>query len=91
MRLDMDGNLYVAAGIMTPRGPHESSEVPPGIYVISPTGELLGRLPVPEDVLTNLAFGGPDGKTLYITAGKTLFTARGSVPGQVSYPTWETS
>ena len=89
MRLDVDGNLYVAAGIMTPRGPHESAEVPPGIYVINPNGDLLGRLPVPEDVLTNLAFGGPDGKTLYITAGKTLFTARTSIPGQVSYPKWD--
>ena len=91
MRLDVEGNLYVAAGIMTPRGPHESSEVPPGIYVISPTGELLGRLPIAEDVLTNLAFGGPDGRTLYITAGKTLFTARSSVAGQVSFPRWDDS
>ena len=91
MRLDVDGNLYVAAGIMTPRGPHESAEVPPGIYVINPNGDLLGRLPVPEDVLTNLAFGGPDGKTLYIPAGKTLFTARTSLPGQVSYPKWDAS
>ena len=89
MRLDIDGNLYVAAGIMTPRGPHESAEVPPGIYVISPAGELLGRLPVPEDVLTNLAFGGPDGRTLYITAGKTLFTARSAVAGQVAFPKWD--
>ncbi len=91
MRLDMDGNLYVAAGIMTPRGPHESNEVPPGIYVISPEGVLLGRLPIPEDVLTNLAFGGPDGRTLYITAGKTLFTARTQVPGQVAFPDWQAS
>ena len=91
MRLDMEGNLYVAAGIMTPRGPHESSEVPPGIYVISPAGQLLGRLPIAEDVLTNLAFGGPDGRTLYITAGKTLFAARGPVPGQVASPKWDAS
>ena len=88
MRIDMEGNLYVAAGIMTPRGPHESSEVPPGIYVIRPDGQLLGRLPIAEDVLTNLAFGGPDGRTLYITAGKTLLTARSAVPGQVSFPQW---
>jgi gluconolactonase len=88
MRIDMEGNLYVAAGIMTPRGPHESSQVPPGIYVIRPDGQLLGRLPIAEDVLTNLAFGGPDGRTLYITAGKTLFTARSAVPGQVSFPQW---
>jgi gluconolactonase len=88
MRIDMQGNLYVAAGIAAPRGVHESDEVPPGIYVISPQGELKSRIPIPEDVLTNLAWGGPDGRTLYITAGKTLFTARADVPGQVSFPTW---
>ena len=91
MRMDIEENLYVAAGIMSPRGPHESSEVPPGIYVISPAGVLKARLPIPEDVLTNLAFGGPDGRTLYITAGKTLFTARSAIPGQVAFPRWEQS
>lgn len=88
MRLDMEGNLYVAAGIMLPRGPHETADVPPGIYVITPAGELRARLPIPEDVLTNLAFGGPDGRTLYVTAGKSLFTVRVPVPGQVAYPRW---
>lgn len=88
MRLDADGNLWVAAGIMTPRGPHETNLVPPGIYHISPQGKLLGRIPIAEDVLTNLAFGGPDGRTLYITAGKTLYTLRAPVAGQVAFPKW---
>jgi gluconolactonase len=91
MRLDMEGNLYVAAGIMTPRHSNETADVPPGIYVITPAGKLLHRIPIPEDVLTNLAFGGPDGRTLYITAGKTLFTTRVAVPGQVAYPKWRQS
>lgn len=88
MRLDVEGNLYVAAGISSPRGPHETSDVPPGVYVISPDGVMLGRIPVPEDVITNLAFGGTDGRTLYITAGKTLFMTRVAIPGQVAYPKW---
>lgn len=88
MRLDVAGNLYVAAGIHRPRHAHETADVPPGIYKISPSGQLLGRIPIEEDVLTNLAFGGPDGRTLYITAGKTLFTARVDVPGQVAFPQW---
>jgi gluconolactonase len=88
MRLDMAGNLYIAAGIMTPRGPHETADVPPGIYVVSPTGELKSRIPIREDVLTNLAFGGADGRTIYITAGKTLFKTRVAIPGQVAYPVW---
>lgn len=88
MRLDVDGRLYVAAGVSTPRGPHESDAVPPGVYVISPDGELLGRIPVGEDLITNCAFGGPDGRTLYITAGKTLYQARVAAAGQVAFPAW---
>jgi UDPglucose 6-dehydrogenase len=88
MRLDMEGNLYVAAGILVPRHAHETADVPPGVYVITPEGELLGRIPITEDVITNLAFGGPDGRTLYITGGKTIWTCRVRVPGQVAYPKW---
>ena len=89
MRLDMEGNLYVAAGIMVVRGEHETADVPTGIYIISPQGELKRRIPIHEDVLTNLAFGGRDGRTVYITAGKSLFTTRVDVPGQVAYPEWQ--
>ncbi len=83
MAIDVRGNLYVAAGITRPRGRHETSEVPPGIYVISPGGELAGRIPIPEDVLTNVTFGGDDLKTLYVTAGKTLFSLPVSIAGYV--------
>ena len=89
MRLDVEGRLYVAAGVRTPRGPHETAGVPPGVYVISPDGELLGRIPVHEDLITNCAFGGVDGRTLYITAGKTLYQARVAAAGQVAFPGWK--
>jgi gluconolactonase len=88
MRLDQEGNLYVAAGILVSRRPWETTDVAPGIYVMTPEGTLLGRIPIYEDTITNLAFGGPDGRTLYITAGKTLFTTRVAVPGQVAFPRW---
>lgn len=83
MAVDRNGNLYVAAGISRPRGPHETSDVPPGVYVISPRGMLLGRIPIPEDVITNVTFGGSDLRTLFVTAGKTLFSLRLDVPGWV--------
>jgi gluconolactonase len=86
MRLDSQGNLWVAAGIATPRGPGETTDVPPGVYVISPQGKLLGRVPIPEDLITNLAFGGPDRKTLYVTAGKTVYKVPVSVAGYALYP-----
>jgi gluconolactonase len=83
MAVDQEGVLYVAAGIARPRGPHETTDVPPGIYLIAPSGKLLGRIPVVEDVLTNVTFGGDDLRTLYVTAGKTLFSVRVAVPGFV--------
>ena len=83
MTVAQDGTLLIAAGISRPRGPHEARDVPPGIWLISPAGELLGRIPVVEDVLTNVTFGGNDLRTLYIAAGKTLFTLRINLPGWV--------
>lgn len=86
MRLDTQGNLWVAAGIAAPRTANESGDVPTGVYVISSGGELLGRIPIAEDVITNLAFGGPDKKTLYVTAGKSLFKIQTAVAGYSLYP-----
>lgn len=88
MAVDQQGNLYIAAGLHQPRGPHETAEVPAGIYVITaPTkpngGKLAGRIPIPEDVLTNVTFGGDDLRTLYITAGRTLYSVRTAIPGFV--------
>lgn len=83
MAVDQAGNLYIAAGILRPRGPHESTEISPAVYIVTPGGELIGKIPVPEDVLTNCTFGGVDLKTLYITAGKTLFQVQVETPGWV--------
>lgn len=93
MAVDQAGNLYIAAGLHHSRGPHETEEVPAGIYVITsperPAGEkpaggkLAGCIPIPEDVLTNVTFGGDDLKTLYITAGRTLYSIRTAIPGFV--------
>ena len=47
-----------------------------------PQGKLLKFIPIPEDSVSNNAFGGSDMKTLYITAGKTLFyKVRTEIPG----------
>jgi gluconolactonase len=86
MRLDREGNLWVAAGVMKARNPHETTDVKTGVYVISPAGQLLGRIPIPEDVITNLAFAGPEMKTLYVTAGKTIFRIETSVSGYAIFP-----
>jgi len=81
MRLDTRGNLWVAAGIAIPRTGGEDASVPPGVYIITPEGKLVGRIPIPEDVITNLAFGGPQRTILYVTAGKSIFTMPLTVAG----------
>jgi gluconolactonase len=86
LRLDERGNLWVAAGILLPRNPGETADVPPGVYVITPKGELLGRIPIPEDLCTNLAFGGPNRKTLVVTAGKSIYRVPLAVSGYALYP-----
>src|ERR671924_1619775 len=53
IKVDPEGNLYVCG--------------PGGIWVLSPAGEQLGLLRLPE-APHNLAWGDEDGRTLYITA-----------------------
>jgi gluconolactonase len=86
LRLDERGNLWVAAGINFPRHAGETADVPAGVYVISAAGELLGCIPIPEDICTNLAFGGPDRKMLHVTSGKTIFKVPTAVAGYALYP-----
>jgi len=81
MCVDSQGTLYIAAGVSRPRSANETADVPPGVYVVRPDGKVLGRIPVFEDVITNCTWGSPDLKTLYITAGKTLYQVRVQVPG----------
>jgi len=42
-----------------------------GITVVSPKGELVDFVPMPDNYTTNIAFGGPDLRTAYITLSQT--------------------
>jgi gluconolactonase len=81
MSIDTQGNLYASAGMNQLRGTSETLDTKTGVYVISPQGKLLKFIPIPEDFITNNAFGGPDMKTLYVTAGKTLYKIRTEIAG----------
>lgn len=81
MAIDEQGNIYAAAGLHRRRGTPETLDTKCGVHVISPQGKLLRHISIPEDTITNTAFGGPDHKTLYITAGKTLFHLKTEIPG----------
>jgi gluconolactonase len=58
MRADTEGRLYVAG--------------PDGVYVYAPDGTPLGKLLVPE-MVTNVCFGGPGRRRLFITACTSLY------------------
>jgi gluconolactonase len=83
IKLDAAGRLFVAAGLNRPNPPYETQEKPTaGIYVFSATGQLLESIPIPRDECTNCGFGGDDLKTLFVTAGGTLWSVRLNEPGQ---------
>jgi len=87
MAMDQKGRLFVTAGFNVPKPPVETSKkYKAGVYVISPEGELLGFIPVLEDMCTNCTFGDADLKTLYITAGHKLWSVRLDTPGHLAWP-----
>ena len=68
MKVDVLGNLY-----STGMG---------GVWVLSPAGKRLGKIPAPEGMrFSNLAFGDQDSKTLYVVSPKTLWRIRLKVAG----------
>jgi len=81
MSIDTQGNLYASAGLHRRRGTSETLDTPCGVHVISPQGKRIKFIPVPEDTITNNAFGGPEMKTLYVTAGKTLYKVKTEIAG----------
>ena len=68
MAVDCAGNLYATA--------HEAGQ----IFVYAPTGTKTTTISVAPS-LTNVAFGGADGMTLYATAGKGLYAIQMNLPG----------
>jgi len=79
--MDTQGNLYAAAGLHQRRGTSETLDTKNGIHVINSEGKLTRFISVPEDTITNCTFGGPDWKTLYVTAGKGLYSIRNDIAG----------
>jgi gluconolactonase len=84
VKSDTKGRLYVAGGLNQPHPPHETNTKKGGVYVLSPQGKLLRFIPIPVDEVTNCAFGGGDLKTLFITAGGTLWSLPVDTPGRLA-------
>lgn len=85
MCIDSQDNIYVTAGANRPYT-NQNTDNKTGVYVFSKTGKFLGLIPVPEDMITNCCFGGADLKTLYVTAGKTVWKIPTKIPGRVVWP-----
>lgn len=81
LEMDESGRLFVAGGRTQAAPPYETADPLGGVFVLSPEGDLLEFLPIPVDEVTNVAFGGPDWRTLFITAGGTLWSVRVDQPG----------
>jgi gluconolactonase len=66
MKVDQQGNIYSAG--------------PGGVWIFSPEGKPLATIVMPEKV-ANVAWGGPDRRTLYITASSSLYRVRLKIEG----------
>ncbi len=67
MKLDVEGNVWcTGAG---------------GVWVIAPNGAILGRILMPE-VTANLAWGGADHRTLFLTASTSVYQLECAIAGQ---------
>jgi gluconolactonase len=83
VKFDQAGRLFVAAGLNGRNPPFEMQDFPTaGIYIFSPQGAFTGFVPIPRDECTNCAFGDDDLKSLYVTAGGTLWRIRMHEPGR---------
>ncbi len=68
LKIDRDGRLYVAVAL--------------GVWVFEPDGRLLGIIALPERP-SNLAWWGPDGRSLAVTAVDKVYRIRLNVDGFV--------
>jgi gluconolactonase len=66
IKVDVAGNLYVSG--------------PAGLWILSPEGHHLGTVFAPQHP-HNMAWGGADGRTLYLAAGSTLYRMPLNVAG----------
>ena len=67
MKLDVEGNIYCTG--------------PGGVWVLDPSGSHLGTILTGADQTTNVAWGGQDWKTLYITTMEGLLSIRLNIAG----------
>jgi gluconolactonase len=70
LKVDSQGNIWTTG--------------PGGIRIITPEGQVLGQIRTPEPAQANLVWGGPDLRTVYITASDKVYRLSVRVPGLAS-------
>ncbi len=66
IKVDRDGNVYGSG--------------PGGVWIFSPDGKHLGTIDMPE-TMSNIAWGGSDARTLYITDSTSIYRITLKIPG----------
>ena len=66
MTIDEQGNVYLSGD---------------GVTVFDKNGQKIEHIEVPEKWTANICFGGPDMRTLFITASKGLYSMKMQVKG----------
>jgi gluconolactonase len=66
MKADSVGNIYCTG--------------PTGVWIVSPSGAYVDKIAVPQNP-SNCSWGDAERKTLYITAGNSLYRIRLAIPG----------
>lgn len=67
LKVDSAGNVWTSG--------------PGGIRIIAPDGKVLGQIRLPE-IASNIAFGGDDRRTVYITGSRSIYRLHSLVAGQ---------
>lgn len=68
LTVDTQGNLYITSTL--------------GLQVVNPEGKVLGIIAIPEQP-ANVTFGGPEYRTLYVTARKSIYAIPTEAIGHV--------
>ena len=67
LKVDSKGNVWTTG--------------PGGIRIVTPEGKVLGQIKTPDKAQSNIAFGGEDWRTVYITASTNVYRLKAAIPG----------
>ncbi|MBL8819282.1 MAG: SMP-30/gluconolactonase/LRE family protein [Planctomyces sp.] len=69
LTVDTSGNLYITSSL--------------GLQIFDPSGKALGVIAIPGEQPANVTFGGPERKTLFITARTSLYSVETEATGHI--------